>query len=66
MQATSSAADDYSRSLLDDSAALRTQQIERGVRENALRQKAQDDGLGTLRTHIDLNVGYDEPTTDDH
>jgi hypothetical protein len=65
MQATSTAADDYSRSLLDDSAALRAQQIERGIRENALRQKAETDGLGDMRTHVDLSIGNDEPPTQD-
>jgi hypothetical protein len=62
MQATSSAADDYSRGLLDDSAAVREQQIERGVRENALRQKAESDGLGQMSTQIDLNIGTEPPT----
>jgi hypothetical protein len=61
MQATSSAADDYGRSLLDDAAALRGQQIERSVRENALRQKAETDGLGAVRTEVELNIGNDEP-----
>jgi hypothetical protein len=65
MQATSSAADDHSRSLLDDAAALRAAQIERAKRENALRQKAEADGLGEISTTIDLNVGNEEPPAEE-
>jgi hypothetical protein len=59
LQATSSAADDYSREELADADALRHEQIERVKRENALRQKAETQGMGELSTEIDVNVGVE-------
>ncbi len=63
MQAQSSAADDYARSLLDDAAKLRAEQIARAQSETALREKAAKDGLGDITTTIDVNVGDDDDDT---
>jgi hypothetical protein len=59
LQAGSSAADEYLREELADADTLRHKQIERIERENALRQKAETQGMGELSTEIDVNLGVE-------
>jgi hypothetical protein len=57
IQATSSAADDYSRDQLDDADVLRDEQIGRAQRENALLDAAENQGLTSLDAQLDINLG---------
>jgi hypothetical protein len=58
LQATTSAADDYSQAALEDAGKLREERIKQVESENALRDKAATD-FGTVKTTIDIDVGQD-------
>lgn len=57
MQATSSAADDYSREQLADADRLRDERVKRTQRGSALLEQVEQEGVSDVQTRIDINLG---------
>lgn len=60
LQATTTAADDDTRSRIEDADKLRKAEIKRIEMENSLRETAISGGLGTVQTNLQFVVGKDD------